>query len=368
MSRGRHGENGVKRALFFLAAALALGGCSKKEEEAPPAETYVFPPIDVQRSFIAMAENPDARDVLLIGEGAKKCAPFFEEAGMKTRESAGGRFDLVVMACGSVSKDSCAKVSAFLGDGGSLAWMIDVEGVDATQFRKMLENFNMPSVRLWMVGEKHWLLTGSKDTAKKKLEDVFGLFSKEGTFARLAAAKCPAVQHLFASYAGTREDIMPAFAEGDQKAEVRPEYFLTKEIPSLDWIDASDVDGDIAKRFFSEARSMQVVRRLAVEGSMLAEAGKEKEAVDAWSRALKRNPCDLFVLERLDRLERNAKGFFEVRKILMAMKCYETMVLIDPENQAALNNFGVCLKKIGRHDIAERAFKRVKELQTRERR
>lgn len=353
----------MRRALFFIAAALAFGGCSKKDESAPPPPPYVFAPIDIQRSFIAMTENPDADDVLLIGEAAKKCAPYFDAAGVKSSVTANGKFDLVVMACKSVSIESCAKVRSLLRKGGAIAWMIDVTSTDAASFRKMIESFDMPAVRLWMVGEKQWLLTSSTDGAKKRLDDMFNLFSVEGAFGALAEARSPAVHHLFAAYAGAREDIMPAFEEGDQKAEVRPEFFLTKEIPSLDWIDASRVDADIAKKFFDEARSMQVIRRLAVEGSMLAEAGREKEAVDAWARALKRNPNDMFVLERLDRLERNAKGFFEVRKILMAMKCYETMVLINPENQAALNNFGVCLKKIGRSDIAERAFRRVKELQ-----
>lgn len=352
-------------AAVLLMAAMAFAGCSRKDEEsAPPQDTYVFPPVDIQRAFIAMAENPSATNALLIGESAKKTAEFFDGAGVKSSLLPAGRYGIVLVSCGGMSKESCAKVSAFLDDGGVLAWMMDVRAVKSSRFREMLEDFDLPHVRVWMAGEKQWLVTGSKSKRATSLDDLFGLFSGEGAFDALAAARCPAVHHLFASYAGTREDIMPAFSQGDQNAEVRPEYFITKEIPPLDWIDAGDVDEDISRRFFAEARSMQVIRRLAIEGSMLAEAGREKEAIDAWSRASKRNPRDLFILERLDRLDRNAKGFFEVRKILMAMKCYETMVLINPDNPAPLNNFGVCLQKIGRRDMAERVFKRVRELES----
>lgn len=352
----------MKRCAFALAAALAICGCSRQEPRVVIENGYVFAPVDIQRSFIAMAENPDAKNVLLIGEGAKKCARFFDEAGLEVSFAGKGGFDLVVMACKSISKDSCARVASLLSDDGVLAWMVDVDGVTAAEFKKMLECFSPGCARLWMVGEKNWLITGSGYGAKTRLDDILGLFSREWAFSSLAEAKSPAVQHLFASYAGTREDVMPAFSCGDQNAQVRPEYFLTKEIPELDWLDFSGVDEDIAAKFSAEARSMQVVRRLAVEGSMLAESGKEQEAIDAWNRALRRNPREMFVLERLDRLDRNAGGFFEVRKILMAMKCYETMVLIDPDNPAPLNNFGVCLRKIGRLDIAERVFRRVEEL------
>ena len=69
----------MRRAVFLLAAALAAAGCSKKDEGgARTTDAYVFPPVDVQRSFIAMMENPRAGNVLLVGEGAEKCAAFGE--------------------------------------------------------------------------------------------------------------------------------------------------------------------------------------------------------------------------------------------------------------------------------------------------
>ena len=75
-----------------------------------------------------------------------------------------------------------------------------------------------------------------------------------------------------------------------------------------------------------------------------------------------RNPRDPMLLDRLDRLNRNANGFLEVGKVLQAMKCYETMILINPKDAAAVRNFGLCLRKIGRDEVAEKVLERAREL------
>lgn len=167
---------------------------------------------------------------------------------------------------------------------------------------------------------------------------------------------------MFSGYVGTVSEVMPAFESGDMAAEVKPEFFLTREIPAVEWISAEKVDKDVREKTFADIRSMQVVRRLAVEGGMLALVGEDEKALSGWNRALMRNPCELFVRERIDRLERNAKGFLEVKKVLQAMKCYETIIKIDPGDLGALHNFGVCMRKIGREDIAKKILDRVGEL------
>ena len=45
------------------------------------------------------------------------------------------------------------------------------------------------------------------------------------------------------------------------------------------------------------------------------------------------------------------------------MKCYETMLLVNPNDAAAVHNFGVCLKKIGKADLAEKVLDRARKLQ-----
>ena len=43
------------------------------------------------------------------------------------------------------------------------------------------------------------------------------------------------------------------------------------------------------------------------------------------------------------------------------MKCYETMVLVRPDSRN-VRSFGLCLKKIGKLDLAEKVLARADEL------
>ena len=45
------------------------------------------------------------------------------------------------------------------------------------------------------------------------------------------------------------------------------------------------------------------------------------------------------------------------------MKCYETIILINPNDAVAVGNFGLCLRKLGRLDMAKEVLARAKELE-----
>ena len=238
------------------------------------------------------------------------------------------------------------------------AKVIDVRGMSAVDFRKVLQTFPGKDVHVWMPGERDWLLIGNQGTNAVPFVKAMEEFA--------ADTNCTmSVAEVFASYAGTREDILPAF-ERKLEGEVVPEWFVTKEVPEIKWLDLADIDEDIRTATLSEIRSMQVVRRLLLEGNMLAAKAKDKKgeeaAIDCWARAALRNPSDPMLRERIENLKRNAKGFLALNKVLQALKCYETIVLITPNDAAAVYNFGACLMKIGKRDMAEEVMKRGKEL------
>ena len=353
------------RAALCLALVACLFGCSKPTEPTVPTDGYVYEPVRIASAYIALAEKPDAIRATFVGEEAGRHLDYLRRAGVKCFGDGEekGRFD-IVFSSGELTAEACAAATERLRDSGVLVWTLDVAEMPMKAFRKALEAFGLAEVHLWMPGETRWLLVGRKTAGKTKLAAMLEVFAREGTFEDLAKARCEALPELFASYAGTREDLMAAFEGGDTSAKVRPEFFLTREVPELAWLEDDDVDADIAKAARSEMRSMQVVRRLAAEGGIDAAGGRENEAVDKWARAAKRNPNDLFILERLDRLDRNARGFLEVGKVLLAMKCYETMVLVQPENPAAVHNFGMCLKKIGKLDLAEKVIRHAEEMRS----
>ena len=241
------------------------------------------------------------------------------------------------------------------------AKVLDVRGMSAADFRRELESFPGKEVHVWMPGEKDWLLIGNLSTNPVPLAKAMEDFA--------ADPKCmTSVAEVFASYAGTREEILPAFTS-KLKGEVVPEWFVSKDVPEIGWIDTADIDGDILGTTLSEIRSAQVMRRELLRGNMLAVKATDKKgeeaATEVWAKVAIRSPNDPMLLERIERLNRNARGFLEVGKVLQAMKCYETVVLIRPNDAAAVHNFGMCLKKIGKLDLAEKVLAKAKRLASR---
>ena len=258
--------------------------------------------------------------------------------------------------------DSQKDIERFLFPGGKgkgdISELIDVSNMTAEQFRAKIESFPGKVVRLWMPGEKYWLLTGCAKTNKIEMAKAMDAFSS-GDEAK------GSVVELFANYVGERGDVMPAFS-AKLMGKVLPQWFVTKEIPSLDWISFEGVEDDIAALTRNGMRSMQVVRRLILEGNMRAAASADEkaldDAVDCWARAAKRNPNDSMLAERMERLKTNAEVFFRLGKYAQALKCYETLVVIKPEDAANVYNFGICLQRLGRDELAKKVLARAKKL------
>ena len=236
--------------------------------------------------------------------------------------------------------------------------IFDARGKTAADFRRALESLPGHSRHVWMPGADQWFLVGHLGTngvpLAKAMED----------FAALESARYSPTE-LFACYVGTVDEVMPAFSS-DLRGELLPEWFVSKEIPYLGWLDARGIDPDIRGRIMGEMRSMQVVRRELLKGNMAARAAAdrnaERAACEIWARCALRNPNDPMLLERIERLDRNARGFLAVGKLLQAMKCFETIILIQPKNAAAVHNFGMCLKKLGKTEMAEQVLKRAEAL------
>ena len=241
------------------------------------------------------------------------------------------------------------------------ARVVDVRGMSAADLRRELESFPGKDIHVWMPGEKDWLLIGNTSTNPVPLAKAMEEFASD--------PKCMmSVAEVFASYAGTREELLPAFTR-KLEGEVVPEWFVSKDVPEIKWLDTSGIDEDILKATLSEIRSVQVMRRELLKGNMLAAKATDKKgeeaATEVWAKVALRSPNDPMLLERIENLNRNAKGFLEVGKVLQAMKCYETIVLIRPNDAVAIHNFGMCLKKIGKLDLAEKVLKRAEALASR---
>lgn len=312
-------------------------------------------------AYLAILEKPDAVRVLFVGNGTAAYREFFERAGLVCAERPGGRYDIVFLAGTDADwKDADASVA----ENGIVVRAVDVRNMKAGDLWRILKGAPNESAHLWMPGEEDWLIVARPEPRNVRAEAMMDVFLREACFADLTAAKCDTLTRFFASYVGTLAEILPAFND-NYAAVVKPGDFVSRAIPPTDWIDWTGVDEAVLRTIRAEMRSFQNVRRTVLEGNLLAESRKADEAVEAWARAAKRNPDDPFLLERVEKLKTNAQAFIKVNNFPMAMKCYETIVVIYPDDAAAVFNLGLCLKKMGRMELADEVLTRAREIRAR---
>ena len=379
-------------------AEAFLPGCRLRENDTFRRLVYKeakreaeFPTPAILQAYLAVAEKPDARRVLLVGPRAKYYRAFLENAGTLCVDEADadGRFDIVFVAlepdwiCGARQLGASAwrRLANRVTARGVIAWAFDTRLLSAGRFKRFLEEFPCPQTHLWMPGANDWLLVGRLQPRQLKLAAMMELFSRPKAFRDLALARCDTVYDFFASYVGARADIEPALAKADSESglvarwraprlafsdadgeQVRPEFFVSKEATSLDWLAADGMEPDLWRSATGEMRSMQNVRRQVVEGMMQAAAGK-KEAIDVWAKAALRNPRDPMLRAVLDRFDSQAKELLGFGNVGGALKLYENMLLICPSDAVSMRKYGLCLKRIGQDDLSMQVLKRAKELE-----
>jgi len=213
-----------------------------------------------------------------------------------------------------------------------------------------------------MPGEFDWLVTWPDDEGKISFADFMDRYAALENADELAKSGCDFVPAVFASYAGTMLDVRPAFASLDPGEKVAPELFVTKTLPTFGGFDFSGVDADVLKKVQEEIRSNQNVRRIILDGCIRSRKGESEAAVEAWARAAKRHANDTMLVERLEHLKTNGEVFYKLGKPAMAARCYEIMAQIRPNDPVPVFNFGVCAQRLGKADLAEKAFERARKL------
>lgn len=360
----------IRRVLVCVALLLVVAGCGNdggddaKKTKAEPEESS-FRPVKITTACIAAIEKPTATRVLLVDDKAETFRPFFSSFGVicvsNEEAAAESKFDIVFLA-GRADSEKLSAALGRTGETGVLAWRLAVKDMSAADFKTAVESFPCEAAHLWMPSAEEWVFVGRRSHRKLKLDAMMDVFSREVAFEALAEAKATALSDVFASYVGNLDGLSGAFASTNLSVVVRPEFFVTKDIPPLDWVTRGDVDEDIYKATLAEIRSMQVVRRLVIEGDLLAADGKADDATEVWARAMLRNPRDPMLLDRLDKLSRNAEALLAVGNVAAAAKCYETMVVINPTDASAVLKYGMSLRRLGKKEMSDQVLKRAGEL------
>jgi len=349
-------------ALVVASAGAILWWWMSPKKPARPT-SVACPPVRTTLAVTALLENPTAKTYAAFGPGAGAFTNIFAQAGLVPVMNQSGpvRADLVFVS-GESTDGAVSRAKEWCATNGILAIHYDVRKTAFTAFQKELvtvpENW---SWRLWFPGRSDCLVVARPGgTCRPHLADMMDLFAREGLFFSLAHAGVDSLPVLFASFAGSRETALPVFAFA--QGEVVPECFVTKEIPALNWIDDTDVDADIREPMRAEIRSMQVVRRMVLQGDIHARDGKMDAAMDAWTKAIKRNPNDSLILERICLLDVNAETFLKVGNFPMAAQCLETMVCLRPKDIQTIRRLSRVLEQAGKKDLAEAVSKRADEL------
>lgn len=359
----------MKRIRWTVGAALvlaAVGGAAWwLSRPAPPTafpEEYRFEPVKIVTTVAALVEMPEADDVTLVGAGARALAGYFENAGLAVVTNAADvpRTDIVVVS--GAEKPDWKRLAAQVSDDGELVWLLDVRQMTAGAFKRALAAMPGEDVHLWMPGENDWVLTARQKAVRRDLGDMLEVFSRESAFADLAKAECETLPDLLANYVGTREEVAPALV-GDLRQEIRPEFLVPQEIPTIGWIDADNVDADINEMIGQQFHSVQFDRRTVLEGNILArDRAQLPQAFDKWAAALRHNPHDTLLLGRLHSLAVNAATFLKVGNVKAAAHCYEAMIAIRPTDAAAISEYGKCQLMLGNREVADQAKRRAEEL------
>lgn len=248
--------------------------------------------------------------------------------------------------------------------GGILANVFDASKFNAGEFKNFLESFPGDDVRLWMFSKTEWMLAGRLGGSKVKMANMLDLLSRDEVISLEAErAGCGSIQDILASYVGKREEIIPVFSGANLKTKIAPQFFISEKIPPFDWISLDGVDADIVESISSAIYDRQYWRRVIVKAEEVSQDKKTlDQAIEMWAEAMKRNPVDTMLLDRLYRMAVNAKVFRDLGKFSDAAYCYEMMLAIRPEDKRVGEEYVAILNQLDKRDLAAQVSEGLKNL------
>lgn len=309
--------------------------------------------------------KPDAKGVFISSDSDRYSAIFktITPGLVSTNETeeTSLKYDIVFI---TDDKLDVLKGANKVAKGGILANVFDASKFNAGEFKKFLESFPGDDVRLWMFSKTEWMLAGRLGGSKVKMANMLDLLSRDEVISLEAErAGCGSIQDILASYVGKREEIIPVFSGANLKTKIAPQFFIFEKIPPFDWISLDGVDADIVESISSAIYDRQYWRRVIVKAEEVSQDKKTlDQAIEMWAEAMKRNPVDTMLLDRLYRMAVNAKVFKDLGKFSDAAYCYEMMLSIRPEDKRVGEEYVAILNQLGKRDLAAQVSEGLKNL------
>ena len=340
----------------------------------------------VLTSLVPLFEMPSAKTVRVVGDEAALYARPLQEAGLTLL---GPKDDTPADIVFSAPKPDWiadadtpdARTWRALRDGlakdGVAALHLDARLLSRARLKGILADFRavFGTYRLWCTGRQDYVLVAGGNVLADEILDLFDRPKAYGVFA--SAGAISPVQVL-ACYMGTDADIEPGLADlpafgrlkaawtapmlafspppTNHLAAVRAPNLTPYYIPEMPWLLRGAADPGVFAAVTNGVRNVQAARREVLLGFDAADRGAPTNALDHWSVAAKLNPRDPLLRGLADALDLEGRRYLRIGNAGGALRCYENRLLIRPDDVAAIHNFGVCLKKAGRHDMAASVF------------
>jgi len=143
---------------------------------------------------------------------------------------------------------------------------------------------------------------------------------------------------------------------------VRPAMLTPYYIPPMPWFQRGDAEAAVFADTTNALKGVQAARREFLVGLDDLGGGISTNVIDRWARAAKISPRDPMLCGLVDVVDLKGRQFLRAGNVRGAMGCYEKLLLIRPNDDAIVHNYGVCLKKGGQMEMAAQVFSRAAEL------
>ena len=347
-------------------------------------------------SLVPLFEVPMAKKALLVGPEAEFYASPLKAAGIEVDVSPAVEngqekvdFALVclepewIVGAERLSPVQWKRLSEWVDpEYGVVAIHIDARLLPAARAKGVLEELRgvFPSARLWCAGKYDWVVVGfrSPEPPIVRVSALMRLFERENAFDAFLDAGVTWVGDFLASYVGSLGEVMPALEKvkasgrreslllapklafepppaGDS-AQLKPGDLLPLENADMGWLRRGDCDEEVYSSFTGRVADVQWARRIAVVGIADADAGKADVAIEKWGDAATVNTYDPMLKSLADSMDLEGRRRLRVGDNNGAMRCFENRILVEPNNIAAIHNFGLSVKKGGKMDLATQVF------------
>jgi len=367
------------------------------EDEDYPGDVTLFDgrPVDtgfrfretrLLTSLVPLFEMPAARTARVLGEEAWLYSKPLAEAGLKLLDDGDAApADILLVAprpdwlagAGMPSAADWRRLREGLSKDGVAALRLDARLLSRARLKGVLADFRevFPGYRLWCTGRNDYVLASG---GRVLLDEVLELFDNPKAYGAFASAGAVSPVHVLACYVGGDGEVWPgldalpafghlraswtaprlAFAPPptNHLAAVRAANLVPFYVPGTPWLLRGAADAGVYAMVTNGTRNVQVARREILVGFDDAARGASTNALDHWSAAAKLNPNDPLLRGLADSLDLEGRRYLRIGNAGGALRCYENRLLIRPDDVAAVHNFGVCLKKSGRFDLASTIF------------